>query len=80
MSLPLPLPLLVAPPCWQERLFIFAATWSIGGVLEAVDRPRWDTIIRRIASDAAMPITLTGSRASADISVFDFYTDLKAPG
>jgi hypothetical protein len=64
----------------QERVFLFALTWTVGAVLEAPDRPKWDAHVRRVGPDTAMPRLLT-TRSSADVaSLFDFFPDLRVPG
>ena len=36
-----------------ERLFLFAVTWGVGGLLEGDDRRKWDEYLRKAAGDDA---------------------------
>lgn len=39
-------------PDHYERLFLYCATWSLGGLLEARDRPRFDAHLRALTDQA----------------------------
>jgi hypothetical protein len=39
-------------PDHYERLFLYCATWSLGGLLEARDRPRFDAHLRAMTDQA----------------------------
>lgn len=43
-----------------ERIFVFALTWSLGGILEKADRERWDSYMRKINS-SILPATGHGT-------------------
>ena len=58
-----------------ERLFVYAVTWGVGGLLDASERGRWDTQLRRLGSDGGMPFL-----ANRHDTVFDFFVDVRRPG
>lgn len=39
-------------PDHYERLFLYCATWSLGGLLDAADRPRFDDALRAMTDQA----------------------------
>ena len=38
-----------------EKLFLYALSWTVGGLLEAEDRAKWDAHLRGIAPKITMP-------------------------
>lgn len=46
-----------------ERLFLFCLTWSLGGLLDARDRPRFDAHLRALTDQAPEPVSGAGRRA-----------------
>ena len=36
-------------PLWVENVFLFALTWSVGGVIDGASRPKFDKFLREIA-------------------------------
>jgi dynein heavy chain len=56
-----------------ERLYIFAATWSIGGLLEGTDRKLWDEFLREQAGGSAddlFPVLTSPSD-----TIFNYWVD-----
>ena len=39
-------------PDHYERLFLYCATWSLGGLLDAKERPRFDAHLRSLTDQA----------------------------
>lgn len=58
-----------------ERLLLYCLTWSVGGVLEAADRLKWDANLRRRLPEEALPPTM--SHDGDQLTLYDFYVDLE---
>ncbi len=40
-----------------ERLFLYCLTWSLGGLLDTKDRPRFDAHLRALTDQAPEPVS-----------------------
>ena len=58
-----------------EKLFLFCAAWSVGGLLEPDDRVKFDAYLRKLSPDA-MPSLTSGSGGDAsDVTVYEYVVD-----
>ena len=56
-----------------ERLFLYAAAWSLGGLLEVADRPKFDAKLREL-TDNVPPQGGDGEGGAGD-TIFEYYVD-----